>query len=83
MGQRWPLGHLHHCPGETFPTEMMGHRHSTERPNLARHVSRSGGPAIVSLSVILYLVDPLLILLLLFTQESDQNYRSVMFLLHH
>lgn len=35
----------------------MGHRHSAEGPNLASHVSRSGGPWIVSLSVGLYPCD--------------------------
>jgi hypothetical protein len=59
----------------------MGHRRSTasERPNLASHVSRSRGPGIVSLSVEFYPVIPPLILLFLFTQEADQNCRSVIF----
>ena len=58
----------------------MEHRHSNERSSLASHVSGSGGPGIVSLSVVICPVMPLLILLFLlflFTQESDQNSRLV------
>jgi hypothetical protein len=64
---------------ETLDT---GHRHSTEWPNLASHVSRSGGPGIVSLSVVFCPVILLLILLFFFTvtQEGDQNSRSVILL---
>ena len=61
---------------------QMGHRHNTERPNLASHVTTSRGPGIVSLSVVSnYPVMLILFLLFVcFIQEGDQNCRSVIFL---
>jgi hypothetical protein len=49
-----------------------------KRPNHVSHVSRSGDPGIVSLYGILP-CDALLILLSLFTQEGDQDCRSVIY----
>jgi hypothetical protein len=78
----WPMRRLFHVTDERYIRKLvkighMVHRHSIERLN---HVIRSGCPGIVSISVVFYPVMSLLILLFLFTQEGNQNCRSVIFL---